>query len=163
VRGETATLEWNVKHADHISILPDMGTVEFQGSRRVSPETRAQYKLTAKGPGGEISVSAILDVTRPPVVEVTAAKIQEIEHQLKDVYFDYDRATLREDARLILSEDARVLVEVFAMTIGLRVHVEGHCDQRGSREYNLAMGDQRANTVMSFLIESGVPSDRLAR
>jgi peptidoglycan-associated lipoprotein len=73
------------------------------------------------------------------------------------VYFDYDRAEIREDARPALRSNADKLN---AGNLGT-VTVEGHCDERGSTEYNLALGERRANAVKRYLVDLGVPSNNL--
>ena len=73
------------------------------------------------------------------------------------VYFDYDRAEVREDARPALRSNADKLN---AGNLGT-VTVEGHCDERGSTEYNLALGERRANAVKRYLVDLGVPSNNL--
>ncbi len=73
------------------------------------------------------------------------------------VYFDYDRSDIREDARAALRQNADKLN---AGGLGT-VTVEGHCDERGSTEYNLALGERRANAVKRYLVDLGVPSNNL--
>jgi peptidoglycan-associated lipoprotein len=80
------------------------------------------------------------------------------ERPLADVFFDLDQSTVREDARGPLQKNAEWLKR-WAST---RITVEGHCDERGSAEYNLALGDRRANAVKAYLVSLGVPSDRVA-
>jgi peptidoglycan-associated lipoprotein len=73
------------------------------------------------------------------------------------VYFDYDRAEVREDARPALRSNADKLN---AGNLGT-VTVEGHCDERGSTEYNLALGERRADAVRDYLVSLGLATDRL--
>jgi peptidoglycan-associated lipoprotein len=73
-----------------------------------------------------------------------------------DVYFDFDRYEIREDSMPTLKELASFLVKG-----PNRVLIEGHCDDRGTNEYNLALGDRRASSVKSYLIASGVPKDKM--
>jgi len=76
---------------------------------------------------------------------------------LDDVLFDYDSSALTESARSILQENAEWL-ERWTST---RITVEGHCDSRGTNEYNLALGERRANAVRDYLVSLGVPSARV--
>ena len=76
---------------------------------------------------------------------------------LKDAYFDYDRSSLRDDARGSLAADAEWLKK-YPST---RVLVEGHCDERGTSEYNLALGDRRANAAREYLASLGVDGSRI--
>lgn len=76
--------------------------------------------------------------------------------ELQTVYFEYDSSNIRSDARGALKSN----VEVINGTDGT-VTVEGHCDERGSSEYNLALGERRANAVKRYLVDLGVPSSKL--
>jgi peptidoglycan-associated lipoprotein len=74
------------------------------------------------------------------------------------VYFDFDRYEIRADAKPTLRTNADAIM---ADSSGVVVTIEGHCDERGSEEYNLALGDRRANGVKQYLVDLGVPSSRL--
>jgi peptidoglycan-associated lipoprotein len=80
------------------------------------------------------------------------------ERPLEDVFFDLDRADLREDSRAPLQKDADWMKK-WASTA---VSIEGHCDSRGSAEYNLALGTRRANAVKEYLVSLGIPSARVS-
>lgn len=75
----------------------------------------------------------------------------------QDIYFDYDSALLTPQARGILREKAQYMKD----TPATRVIIEGHCDERGTNEYNLALGEQRAKMTMEFLVALGVPASRI--
>jgi peptidoglycan-associated lipoprotein len=79
------------------------------------------------------------------------------EHPLSDAFFDYNQNDLREDARRALQQDAQWLVK-WPQTV---VRIDGHCDERGTPEYNLALGDRRAEAVKEYLVSLGVRSDRI--
>jgi len=79
------------------------------------------------------------------------------ERPLSDVFFDLDKADLRDDAKAPLQKDADWLKKWTSTTIS----VEGHCDSRGSAEYNLALGSRRASAVKEYLSSLGVPSTRI--
>lgn len=74
-----------------------------------------------------------------------------------DIHFDYDKADLREGDRQILARNADVLRKFDF----LKITIEGHCDERGSVEYNLALGERRARAASDYLISLGVPAARL--
>ena len=78
--------------------------------------------------------------------------------ELTAIYFDYDRSEIRADARSVLRDNASA---INANANWGMVTVEGHCDERGSEEYNLALGERRANAVKRYLTDLGVPSNRL--
>lgn len=77
---------------------------------------------------------------------------------LKTVYFDFDKSELRSDALRTLEENVRVLKAYPEVKILL----EGHCDERGTVEYNLALGDRRANSVRAFLVSRGILGSRIS-
>ncbi len=78
--------------------------------------------------------------------------------KVKDVFFEYDKAELRSDARAILQESGRILKE----NPDARITLEGHCDERGTEEYNLALGQRRAEAVKSFLTDLGINASRFS-
>ena len=79
------------------------------------------------------------------------------EKPLGDAYFDLDKSEIREDGRSALQQNADWLKE-WATT---RISIEGHCDSRGSSEYNLALGDRRASAVKAYLVNLGIPATRI--
>ena len=79
------------------------------------------------------------------------------ERPLGDVFFDYDQSAVRDDARAPLQGNADYL----RRWTSVRLTIEGHCDSRGSSEYNLALGDRRANAVKDYLVSLGVAADRV--
>jgi len=102
---------------------------------------------------------------RKPEMDVTPARnemrIDEVNRALRDAYFDYNRWTLREDATEALKHNAGVIWAVKVSGGELRVVVEGHCDERGSSEYNLALGDRRARAAADYLVGLGMPESIL--
>jgi peptidoglycan-associated lipoprotein len=86
----------------------------------------------------------------PPPTKIERVK-------LEDIHFEFDRYTLTPDARRILSKHARVLKE----DPEIRILIEGHCDERGTQEYNLALGQRRAQAAKDYLLNSGVPPGRI--
>jgi peptidoglycan-associated lipoprotein len=79
---------------------------------------------------------------------------------LQDAFFDYDRSDVRPDAIAALRKDADLLLPVLARFPELRLTIEGHCDERGSAEYNLALGDRRARRAAEVLHGFGIPEAR---
>jgi peptidoglycan-associated lipoprotein len=96
-------------------------------------------------------------VTEAEVFERKSLSELNAEHPLSDVFFDYDQNTLRQDAERVLQQDAQWLSK-WPHTV---VRIDGHCDERGSAEYNLALGDQRAAAVREYLTSLGVKLDRI--
>jgi peptidoglycan-associated lipoprotein len=166
-RGQSATLRWSVKGADQISIDQGIGTVQATGSRQVFPSASTSYTLTASGPGGTASANTRVTVTQPPppppkpkpaprrtISDALAAEVQ-------DAYFDYDKYDIREDARSTLSRNSDALKRILQEFPSAVVTIEGHCDERGSAEYNLGLGDRRSTSAKEFLTQLGVAADRL--
>jgi len=77
---------------------------------------------------------------------------------LKDVFFAFDRAELSEEARAVLKENTGWL----KTHAGVRVQIEGHCDERGAEDYNMALGAKRAHATMEYLTTLGVPASRMS-
>ena len=87
--------------------------------------------------------------------------LERLQSEVQDVYFDYDKSDVREDARATLQRNADALKALFKDFPTAIIVVEGHCDERGSAEYNLGLGDRRATSAKEFLVQLGVPADRL--
>jgi peptidoglycan-associated lipoprotein len=167
-RGQSSTLRWEVTgQATSISIDQGIGTVQGTGNRRVFPDNSTTYTLTATGPGGSNTARATVNVTAPPPPPppppqtTTKQRFSDVlSSRIQDAYFDYDKSDIRPDARDALTTNAATLKSIFG-DYPDAVVVEGHCDERGSAEYNLGLGDRRATAAKDFLVQLGVPSDRL--
>ena len=92
---------------------------------------------------------------------VTKARIQDLLDQIQDIYFDYDKHTLRPDAIATLQVDVKTLKEILRDYPEYKLTIQGYCDERGSDEYNLALGDSRAQKAEDFLVTLGMPADQL--
>ena len=96
--------------------------------------------------------------TAPSGTTVTPGSVADFRQNVGDrVYFDTDASTVREDGRATLTKQAAWLKQY----ANYQITVEGHCDERGTREYNIALGERRATAVRQFLIAQGVPAARL--
>jgi peptidoglycan-associated lipoprotein len=165
-RGQSSTLNWTVTGATSISIDNGIGPVQASASRRVFPGNSTTYTLTATGSGGSNTATATVNVTEPaPPPPPPPANKPTLDQMLSgsvvDAYFDYDKNDIREDARAALTKDADALKAIFSSFPDASVTIEGHCDERGSAEYNLALGDRRAAAAKEFLVQLGVPGDKL--
>jgi len=94
----------------------------------------------------------------PPEVKV---RIEDLLAKIQDVFFDYDKHALRPDAETTLQSNAIALREILKQFPGYKLRIEGNCDERGSDEYNLALGDARAKAAQEFLVRLGIPADQL--
>ncbi len=158
-KGQSTTLSWQTTNATDVTI-EGIGSVQPNGSQQVTPEDSTTYRLTAKGEGGTQEATARVTVTPPPPPPPPPPQPSEEElfaQNVKDVFFDYDKFDLRADQQAAVTADAEFLKAHPNMSIV----VEGHCDERGSTEYNLALGDKRANAVKQALVADGVNADRV--
>jgi len=165
--GQSATLHWSVTDATDITIDQGVGAVQSEGSRAVQPTATTTYTLSARGPGGTDSKSVTVEVTTPqpapppPAATNNRSGADIINSDVKDIFFDYNKSDVRGDSQAVLQTDADVLKKVFSNDPNIAVLVEGNCDERGSAEYNLALGDKRAQAAKDYLVQLGVPADRL--
>ena len=158
-KGGSTTLTWQTTNATDVSI---------DGSRRraaqriaeVTPADSTTYPLTAKGAGGTQTATARVTVTAPPPPPPPPPSATEEElfsQNVKDIYFDYDKSDIRADQQSSMQGD----IEFLKQHPNITFTIEGHCDERGSTEYNLALGDNRANAVRNALVQGGVAADRI--
>jgi peptidoglycan-associated lipoprotein len=158
--GQSASLSWETTNATDVSI-DGIGAVQPNGSQSVSPTESTTYHLTAKGSGGNQEATARLTVTQaqapppPPTPSVTDEDL--FSQNVKDVYFDYDKSDLRSDQQASVQADA----QFFSQHANMNFTIEGHCDERGSTDYNLALGDKRASAVKDALTSAGVSASRI--
>ena len=161
-KGESVTLSWTSQDATTLDLQPGVGTVQPNGSTSVSPEESTTYTLTAKGPGGSSTAQARVTVTSPPPAappaEAPAVSEETLfEQNIKDAFFDYNKSDIRPDAQQALTADANFL----RAHPSINFVIEGHCDERGSEEYNLGLGDRRATSAKNFLVNLGVPASHI--
>jgi peptidoglycan-associated lipoprotein len=156
-KGDSSTLSWTSTDATQLTVAPDVGSVNAQGSTKVTPSTSTTYTITASGPGGSASATARITVATaaPSAEEPTADELWR--RSVFDAYFDFNKADIRSDARDALGKTADYLRN----NPTIRATIEGHCDERGSTEYNLALGDRRASAVKQYLVSLGISADRL--
>jgi peptidoglycan-associated lipoprotein len=91
----------------------------------------------------------------------TRTRIDQLLARIEDAYFDYDKATLRPDALKALQADSTELRDILKDFPDYKLTIEGHCDERGSAEYNIALGDRRAEASRDYLVQVGIPSTQL--
>jgi len=112
------------------------------------------------------AVVAVAPTREPAAAPVAVSRntpksLEDLLNQLLDAYFDYNNATLRSDAQTALNKNSAALTTLLKEFPDTRFTVEGNCDERGSAEYNLALGELRAAAAKEFLTQIGVPADRL--
>jgi peptidoglycan-associated lipoprotein len=159
-RGQSVQLSWSTKDATDVTV-DTIGAVAPNGSKGLTPSESTTYTLTAKGPGGTIQASARVTVTTPPpppvAVQAAPSDLELFQRSVKDIYFDYDRYDVRPADAAVLKADADFL----AAHPSYKVVISGHCDERGSEDYNLALGSSRANGVRDQLVTLGIAHDRI--
>ncbi|MBV9769145.1 MAG: OmpA family protein [Bryobacterales bacterium] len=164
--GQSSTLRWSISNATDMSIDQGVGAVQSNGQRQVFPRQSTSYTLTARGPGGMDSRSVTIGVMNapPPPQAPSTPRLSSadlLQQQAQDAYFDLNMSEIRTDGREALMHDAALLKQIFQQDPNFSVVVEGHCDERGSAEFNLALGDRRATAAKDYLVQLGVPADRL--
>jgi peptidoglycan-associated lipoprotein len=156
--GGSAVLAWKTSDATDTSI-DGIGAVNTYGTQNVSPTESTTYHLVVRGPGGSTDATARLTVNAaapPPVASETMTE-ELFEQSVKPAFFDYDSFDLRPDAQTVMAQDAAFL----SQHPTLKVVIGGYCDDRGSAEYNLALGENRANAAKQALVNGGVSPDRI--
>jgi peptidoglycan-associated lipoprotein len=163
-RGGSTTLTWEARNAATVTITPGLGDVPVTGNRSVNPASSVTYQATAMGPGGSASDIArvTVNIPAPPPADTPPARPSvtsgNLDQSLKDVLFDYDKADIKQDMVSVLMTNAAWMKS----NANARLTIEGHCDERGSEEYNIGLGDRRANAVKEFLLAQGVPASRMS-
>ncbi len=156
-QGQSTELTWHSDNANEVTIA-GLGTLPASGSRQVTPDVSTTYTAVAKGPGGSQEASARVTVNPAAAkAESGPSEADLFAKNVQDVLFDYDKYDVRADQQPITQKDAAFL----AQHPDIKVLVEGHCDDRGSDEYNLALGASRANAVKEALAKQGVSADRI--
>jgi peptidoglycan-associated lipoprotein len=158
-KGQSSTLTWKTENATDVSI-DGIGAVQPSGSQSVNPSESTTYTLTAKGAGGSQTATARVTVNAPPPPPPPTSNLTEEQmfaQNVKDIYFDYDKSDIRSSEQASIQADAAFLQQ----HSGITFTVEGHCDERGSTEYNLALGDNRGSAVKNALVAAGISADRI--
>jgi peptidoglycan-associated lipoprotein len=166
-RGQSTTLHWNSNNADRVTIS-DLGTVPASGQRVVSPSQSTTYTATATGPGGTDTASARLTVTEETPTDTrprtnptpsSPAIATLFNQEVQAIYFDYDSADIRPESQERLRRAAAWLTQSPFRSIAFRI--EGNCDPRGTEEYNIGLGERRAQAAKELLVSLGVDASRI--
>jgi peptidoglycan-associated lipoprotein len=162
--GDQVVLSWRTTDATSISI-DGIGDVPSSGVKTVTPAESTSYHLVARGEGG--SADATARVTVNPVQNAVAVpndmsssnltEEEQFKASVQDIFFDYDSYDVRSDASGALSKSAAYL----AQHPNIKVLIGGYCDERGSNEYNLTLGQSRANSAKQALAQAGIAENRI--
>jgi peptidoglycan-associated lipoprotein len=160
--GQSVVLNWRSQNATSVTI-DGIGDVNLNGTQTVSPSNSTNFHLTAKGDGGtteanvRVTVRVPVAPTAPAPVAADMGSEAAFHQNVKDIFFDYDSYDLRPDAASSVAQAAAYL----SAHPSIKVVIGGYCDDRGSAEYNLALGENRANAARTALVSAGVPASRL--
>jgi peptidoglycan-associated lipoprotein len=161
-QGQSVVLNWRSQNASAVTI-DGIGDVNLNGTQTVSPANSTNFHLTAKGDGGvaeanvRVTVRVPVAPTAPPTVAADMGSEAAFHQNVQDIFFDYDSYDLRPDASTSVTQAASYL----AAHPSIKVIIGGYCDDRGSAEYNLALGENRANAARAALVSAGVSANRL--
>ncbi len=165
--GQTVVLNWRTLNANSVTI-DGIGPVNPNGTQTVSPSSSTNFHLVARGDGGTTEANVRVTVRVPAAPEAIASSgvaqqpsstVSDADFRaaVKDLFYDYDSFDLRPDAQAAVSQDAAFLVQ----HPEVKVLIGGYADERGSAEYNLALGENRANAARTALINAGVAPTRI--
>jgi peptidoglycan-associated lipoprotein len=157
--GQPTTLTWTTQNATDVTI-DQLGKVDASGTRQVMPSQSTTYRLVAKNDSGTQEATARVTVNAPPPPppqQNNQTEAQLFASSMQDVYFNYDSYDVSQQYQQALQADARFLQQ----HPNIKFTIEGHCDERGSTEYNLALGDNRANATKQALVSLGIPANRI--
>jgi len=160
--GQSVVLNWRTTNATSVSI-DGIGEVPINGTQTVSPSSSTNFHLVAKGDGGATDASVRVTVrvpVAPNAPDTTGGEMGSdaaFHAAVADLFFDYDSYTLRSDAESSISAAAAYL----NAHPGIKVLVAGYCDDRGSAEYNITLGENRANAAKTALVAAGVDASRI--
>ena len=160
--GHAVVLSWTSQNATDFELQPGLGKQQAQGSTSVTPQESTTYTFVASGPGGRTGCTARVTIAAaappPPSAVREESVLDAFKSQVKDAYFDTDKANLRADAQQALAADAAF----FKAHPDIKFTIEGHCDERGSEEYNLGLGDRRAAVAKNYVVALGISADRIS-
>jgi peptidoglycan-associated lipoprotein len=166
--GQSVVLNWRTTDATAVTI-DGIGKVNANGTQTVSPSTSTNFHLTATGDGGttEANVRVTVRVAQAPTIPMESGNegasagdmgSDAAFHQnVADIFFDYDSSTLRPEGEASASKAAAYLTA----HPSIRIVIGGYCDDRGSAEYNLALGENRANAAKTAIVNAGVNASRI--
>ena len=123
----------------------------------VAPEQLSTQGATEKSPSSAVNEKGAAASPAISSEESVKRSVSQENSELKMVHFDFDKYNIKKEYFKVLDKDAKILME----SAGVPVIVEGNCDERGSAEYNLALGERRAKSVKDYLVRLGVSKDRI--
>ncbi|HEX4154101.1 MAG TPA: OmpA family protein [Acidobacteriaceae bacterium] len=161
-QGQSVVLNWRTTDATSVSI-DGIGNVAINGTQTVTPASSTNFHLVAKGDGGTTEANVRVTVRVPTVPEMsgtadnTMGTDAAFHAAVKDLFYDYDSYTVRP------ADEASVAAAAHYLNANpaIKVLIAGYCDDRGSAEYNITLGENRANAAKQALVAAGVSADRI--
>jgi len=166
--GQSVVLNWRTTNATSVSI-DGIGQVNVNGTQTVSPANSTNFHLVAKGDGGTTEANVRVTVRVPVNPEMAGGpdtsggntgsmgSEADFKAHVQDIFFDYDTADVRADAETSISATARYMTQ----NPGVKILIAGYCDDRGSAEYNITLGQNRAESAKTALVSAGVAPNRI--
>lgn len=159
--GDGVALTWHTTNANDVSI-DGIGKVPSSGTQTVNPTSSTNYHLVACGDGGSADATTRVTVNSgmgSSTAETAPAMSDDasFRQNVQDVFFDYDSYDISGSNLSVVSKDAAYL----SAHPAIKVVIGGYCDERGSTEYNLALGENRANSAKSALVSAGIAASRV--
>ncbi|MGA8493486.1 MAG: peptidoglycan-associated lipoprotein Pal [Terriglobales bacterium] len=156
-QGQSTVLTWQTSNATDIAVA-GLGTLPPSGSRSVVPSGSTTYTLVANGPGGTTDASARITVNAAISSAAPSPSDEDLfSKNVKDLFFDYNKSELRPDDVSTTQNNGAFL----SQHPDVKILIEGHCDDRGSEEYNLALGTTRAESAKQALVQQGISAERI--
>ena len=164
--GQSVVLNWRTSNATSVEI-DGIGQVAINGTQTVSPANSTNFHLVAKGDGGTTEANVRVTVRVPEVAPVTnttatddnstSAQDAAFHAAVPDVFYGYDSADITGDGQASITAAAAYLTQ----HPGVKILIGGYCDDRGSAEYNITLGETRANAAKAALTSAGVAPGRI--
>ena len=163
--GQSVVLNWRTTNATSVSI-DGIGQVPINGTQTVSPANSTNFHLVAKGDGGVTEASVRVTVRVPEAPLAPTGNVSNdgpmgseaaFHQNVQDIFFGYDSYELAPEAKSSVSTAAAYLTSHPA----IKILIGGYCDDRGSAEYNITLGENRANSAKTALVEAGVAAGRI--
>lgn len=159
--GQSVVLNWRTTNAASVSI-DGIGEVPVNGTQTVSPSNSTNFHLVAKNDGGTTEANVRVTVRVPEVPAApgdngTAGSDAQFHANVQDIFFAYDSYDLNPQAGTSITSAAAYL----NAHAGIKILIGGYCDDRGSAEYNITLGENRANAAKTALVSAGVAADRM--
>ena len=157
--GDSVVLTWHTSNASEISI-EGIGQVASSGTQAVKPSESTNYHLVARGDGGTADATARVTVnSAAPPPPMTESNVDDgaFHQNVKDIFYDYDSYDVRPaDESSVTAASAYLNAHQ-----DMKILIAGYCDDRGSAEYNLALGENRANSAKTALVNGGIAASRI--